>query len=57
MESKRVPMLFMAGEVLDVDGVTGGYNFQSAWSSGWIAGHNAGIKILDRYHFKEKIPT
>lgn len=38
--SRKVPGLFLAGEVLDVDGVTGGYNFQAAWTSGWIAGHN-----------------
>ncbi len=38
MESKIVPGLYFAGEVLDVDGITGGYNFQSAWTGGWIAG-------------------
>ncbi len=38
MESKRVPGLFLAGEILDVDGLTGGFNFQNAWSTGWIAG-------------------
>jgi len=37
MQSRLVPGLFFAGELLDVDGVTGGYNFQHAWSSGWIA--------------------
>jgi hypothetical protein len=37
MESKVVPNLFFAGEVMDVDGVTGGFNFQHAWTSGWIA--------------------
>ncbi len=37
MQSKRVPNLFFAGEVLDVDGITGGYNFQHAWTSGFIA--------------------
>lgn len=35
--SRKVPNLFFAGEVLDVDGVTGGFNFQHAWTSGWIA--------------------
>lgn len=39
MESKIVPGLFFAGEVLDIDGVTGGFNFQNAWTTGWIAGH------------------
>ena len=38
MESKSVPNLYFAGEVLDVDGITGGYNFQSAWTTGRIAG-------------------
>jgi predicted Rossmann fold flavoprotein len=37
MESKIVPNLFFAGEIMDVDGVTGGFNFQHAWTSGWIA--------------------
>jgi predicted Rossmann fold flavoprotein len=37
MQSRRVPGLFFAGEILDVDGVTGGFNFQHAWTSGWIA--------------------
>jgi predicted Rossmann fold flavoprotein len=38
MESRRRPGLFLAGEILDVDGVTGGFNFQHCWSSGWLAG-------------------
>lgn len=38
MMSKRCPRLFFAGEILDVDGVTGGFNFQHAWTSGFIAG-------------------
>ena len=38
MMSKKVPNLFFAGEVLDVDGITGGFNFQHAWTSGFIAG-------------------
>ena len=37
MMSKKVPNLFFAGEILDVDGITGGFNFQHAWASGWIA--------------------
>jgi predicted Rossmann fold flavoprotein len=37
MESKKVKGLFFAGEVLDVDGETGGFNFQSAWSTAWVA--------------------
>jgi predicted flavoprotein YhiN len=38
MESRRWPGLYFAGEVLDVDGVTGGFNFQHCWTSGWLAG-------------------
>jgi predicted Rossmann fold flavoprotein len=38
MESKLVPGLFLAGEILDLDGPIGGYNFQAAWSTGWLAG-------------------
>lgn len=37
-QSKLVPNLFLAGEVLDLDGPIGGYNFQAAWSTGWLAG-------------------
>lgn len=37
MESKIVPRLYFAGEIMDVDGITGGFNFQHAWTSGWIA--------------------
>lgn len=38
LESRLCPGVFFAGEVLDIDGVTGGFNFQAAWSSGWLAG-------------------
>jgi predicted Rossmann fold flavoprotein len=38
MQSKRCPGLHFAGEVLDLDGPIGGYNFQAAWSTGWLAG-------------------
>ncbi|MEY3342679.1 MAG: hypothetical protein RL090_363 [Bacteroidota bacterium] len=41
MESKKVPGLYFAGEVLDIDGVTGGYNFQAAWTTAFIAGESA----------------
>ncbi len=40
LQSKVVPGLFFAGEILDADGITGGYNFQHAWSSAWIAAHH-----------------
>jgi predicted flavoprotein YhiN len=48
MESKIIPKLFLAGEVLDIDGITGGYNFQSAWTGGWIAGHHAALSVLSK---------
>jgi predicted Rossmann fold flavoprotein len=38
MESRITQRLFFAGELLDIDGITGGFNFQSAWTTGWIAG-------------------
>jgi predicted Rossmann fold flavoprotein len=41
MESRTCPGLYLAGEMLDVDGRLGGFNFQWAWSSGWVAGHAA----------------
>jgi predicted Rossmann fold flavoprotein len=40
MESRICPGLFFAGEVLDIDGITGGFNFQAAWTTGWIAGRS-----------------
>ncbi|WKZ37862.1 MAG: NAD(P)/FAD-dependent oxidoreductase [Anaerolineales bacterium] len=39
MQSRIVEDLFFAGEVLDIDGITGGFNFQSAWTTGWLAGN------------------
>jgi predicted Rossmann fold flavoprotein len=42
MKSRCYPGLFFAGEILDVDGVTGGFNFQNAWTTGWIAGQAMG---------------
>lgn len=39
MQSRLCPGLYFAGEIMDVDGVTGGFNFQHAWTSGWIAAH------------------
>ena len=38
MQSKVTPNLYFCGEVMDIDGITGGYNFQSAWTTGYIAG-------------------
>lgn len=37
MQSRKVPGLYFAGEIMDVDGITGGFNFQHAWTSSWIA--------------------
>ncbi len=42
MESKIVPGLHFAGELIDIDGITGGYNFQAAWTTGFIAGKGVG---------------
>jgi predicted Rossmann fold flavoprotein len=42
MESRLCPGLHFAGEILDIDGVTGGFNFQSAWTTGWLAGQAMG---------------
>ena len=39
-ESKLVPNLFLAGEVLNIDAITGGFNFQAAWTGGWIVGQS-----------------
>ena len=41
MESKKVKHLFFAGEIMDLDAVTGGYNLQIAWTTGYAAGKNA----------------
>ena len=43
MESKICKGLFFAGEVLDIDGVTGGFNFQHCWTSAWVAGTSMSI--------------
>ena len=46
MESRRVPGMYFAGEMVDVDGMCGGYNLQWAWSSGYVAGISAAGKEL-----------
>jgi hypothetical protein len=38
MQSRLLPGLYFAGEVLDIDGLTGGFNFQSSWTTGWLVG-------------------
>ena len=45
MESKITPNLYFAGEVLDVDGLTGGFNLQSAWATGRLAGLSIARKL------------
>lgn len=47
LESKVCPRLFFAGEILDIDGLTGGFNFQNAWTTGFIAGCHSIKKIPD----------
>jgi predicted Rossmann fold flavoprotein len=46
MESRICPGLFFAGETLDIDGITGGFNFQAAWTTGWVAGN----AMAERFH-------
>ncbi len=46
MESKILKNLFFAGEVIDIDANTGGFNLQLAYSTGWLAGHSASLNIL-----------
>lgn len=42
MESKLINNIYFTGEVLDLDGLTGGYNLQIAWSTAYLAGNNIG---------------
>jgi len=49
MESRITPNLYFAGELLNLDGITGGFNFQAAWTTGWIAGNAmASVKLTTR---------
>jgi predicted flavoprotein YhiN len=47
MVSLKHPALFLAGEILDLDGPIGGYNFQAAWSTGWLAGTRAAARAAE----------
>jgi predicted flavoprotein YhiN len=47
MQSRIVPDLFIAGEILDLDGWIGGYNFQSAFSTGFLAGKHAAVITVE----------
>lgn len=44
MQSRHIPGLHFAGEVLDIDGITGGFNFQAAWTTGFLAGQAMGMR-------------
>lgn len=46
MESKLVSGLYVCGEMIDVSAVTGGYNLQAAFSTGYLAGHSCACKLL-----------
>jgi predicted Rossmann fold flavoprotein len=46
MESRHWPGLYFAGEVLDIDGITGGFNFQAAWTTAYFAGTEAAASLL-----------
>ncbi len=50
MQSKIISNLFFAGEIMNVDGITGGFNFQHAWTSGWIAGKTIGQTVLFKFN-------
>lgn len=45
MESKLMKGLYFAGEVIDIDGITGGFNFQNAWTGSWLAGNDIAKKL------------
>lgn len=47
MESKVCKNLYFAGEVIDIDGITGGFNFQNAWTGAWLAGQDIARKLPD----------
>ncbi len=55
MESRLVPGLYFVGEVLDIDGICGGYNLQWAWASGYVAGRHAAAGIHARTMIKESV--
>jgi predicted Rossmann fold flavoprotein len=46
MQSRNVEGLYFAGEVLNIDGLTGGFNFQSAWTTGWLAGNALSAPVV-----------
>ncbi len=46
LESRLRPVLHFVGEILDLDGLIGGYNFQAAWSTGWLAGESVSTEAM-----------
>lgn len=56
MESRICPGLYFAGEVLDIDGITGGFNFQAAWTTGWIAGQTMAASLRNAISSAEPGP-
>ncbi|MGF1570404.1 MAG: NAD(P)/FAD-dependent oxidoreductase [Nodosilinea sp.] len=46
-ESRRCPGLYFAGEILNIDGITGGFNFQNAWTTGWLAGQGMATALTE----------
>jgi len=46
LESRLCPALYFGGELLDIDGLTGGFNFQSAWTTGWLAGKAMSAELI-----------
>jgi predicted Rossmann fold flavoprotein len=55
MEAKSCPGLFLCGELIDVDGITGGYNFMNCWSTGYVAGKSAAVHVMNRRHARESL--
>ena len=55
MESKLHPGMFFAGELLDIDGVTEGFNFQAAWTTGYLAGKNSSMNYLSVENLGKKL--
>jgi predicted Rossmann fold flavoprotein len=50
MESRLCPGLYFGGELLDIDGLTGGFNFQAAWTTGWLAGRALALPFRSETH-------
>jgi predicted flavoprotein YhiN len=48
MQSRVCPGLYLAGEILDIDGLTGGFNFQNAWTTAWIAGQSIAQSLSEK---------